>query len=400
METGDAKLIADVIINLFAAGSLLIISRSLYRAAPTSAVYERVRFALWLGAALFGIRAVAWWTGSSFLSALEIGLAAVSPIAALILAEGLLRRHAPLATKLIVVSATCVALLVHIVPGLTPPVKLTTLLMSVAGSLVAIAVFMLTRIRDDLDEEESRTAGRVLGSLLLVTPCIATDFGNLFPGFPVRIGALSIVFLLYISFGAGSTSNKLSERIVSILVFLATAAVFAIAHAMVHPGFSIDALLRAAAVGFAGLISAALFSETMGARSERRRKTGDYLNATSFAGYIRSMFEDDRLTKVRRLDQSILAPLDHSAFSELLSRQPVLRLKDAPWSTAAIDPGVERAMSLLKTYDATHILRIADSPRELLVFSIPSAIATPRLESEIDAAQRIGELLCARECDR
>ncbi len=397
MDPSSNKLIADVVINLFAAGSLLIISRSLYRSAPSSPVYLRVRVALWLGALLFGIRAVAWWTSSSFLGALEIVLAASSPIAALVLAEGLLRRHAPLMIKLTVVSATLVALLVHLVPGLPAGIKMATLLSAVAGSLIAIAVFMLRRISHDLEREERRIAGRVLGSLLLVTPCIATDFENLFPDFPVRIGALSIVFLLYISFGAGSNSNRLYERGISIVVFLAISSVFSAAHVMAGDAADTDAVIRAMAVGFAGLIFAALFSETMGSRSERRRASGEFLHAGNLTEFTDLLGNHDRLNNFRDLDREAVEPLTHPAFDELLGHHPLLRAEQAPWARSQHDPGVERAMSLLKTYDATHVMRISAEPTRLFVFSVPAAATDPRLESELQAAQRIGELLCARE---
>lgn len=397
METFDAKLVADVVINLFAAGSLLIISHSLFRAAPNSAVYQRVRVALWLGASLFGVRAIGWWTGSAVLGAIEIGLAAASPIAGLILAEGLLRRHAPFPTKLAVVSATLIALIANLVPGLSPSIRLAILLLTVGGSLLAIAAFMLAGIRKDLDREERVTAGRVLGCLLLVLPCIATDFGALFPEFPVRIGALSIVFLLYISFGAGSTSNRLYERMISIIVFVVTALAFAVAHLVPMAELDSTVFVRSAAVGLSGLIFAALFSETMGARSERRRSGGAFLRASDYDGFSDALGENNRLTTMRRLTQDDLQPLEHPKFSSLLEEHPVLRLADAPWSKSAGHPGVERAISLLKTYDATHIMRIAMQPAELLVFSVPASITDPRFESEIEAAQRIGELLYARK---
>lgn len=397
MDPSSNKLIADVVINLFAAGSLLIISHSLYRAAPSSPVYLRVRVALWLGALLFAIRAVAWWTTSPFLEALEIVLAALSPVAALVLAEGLLRRHAPLMIKLIVVTATLVALLIHLVPGLPSGFKMATLLSAVAGSLVAIAVFMIRRISHDLEREEQRIAGRVLGSLLLVTPCIATDFENLFPGFPVRMGALSIVFLLYISFGAGSNSNQLYERGVSIVVFLVIAMVFSAAHVMAGDVLEIDAVVRAVAVGFSGLIFAALFSETMGSRSERRRTSGAYLQARNLAEFTDLLGNHDRLSNVRHLDREAVQPLSHPAFDDLIERYPVLRMAEAPWVRSQKDPGVERAMSLLETYNATHVMRLSPDPTQLLVFAVPPAATDPRLESELQAAQRIGELLYARE---
>ena len=397
MDASGAKLVADVVINLFAAGSLLIISHSLFRASPKSAVYKRVRFALWLGALLFAIRAIAWWTNSSVLGAIEIGLAAASPIAGLVLAEGLLRRHAPFLTKLVVVSATLIALIANLLPGLSPSIKLTVLLFAVGASLLAIAVFMLTGIRKDLDREERVTAGRVLGSLALVLPCIATDFGALFPDFPVRVGALSIVFLLYVAFGAGSTSNRLYERMISIVVFIVIAVAFALAYRASQVEADVAAFFRAVAVGFSGLLFAALVSELMGARSERRRSAGEYLRASDYREFSEALRSDDRIPSARHLTQDELKSLRHSSFEALLEENPILRQVDAPWSRSTEDPGVERAMSLLKTYSASHILRVATQPMELFVLSVPPAVTDPRFEGELQAAQRIGELLYARK---
>ena len=57
----------------------------------------------------------------------------------------------------------------------------------------------------------------------------------------------------------------------------------------------------------------------------------------------------------------------------------------------------ERAASLLATYDATHAMRLSAKPLRLAVFSLPQAATDARIESELTAAQRIGELVFEAE---
>jgi hypothetical protein len=50
-------------------------------------------------------------------------------------------------------------------------------------------------------------------------------------------------------------------------------------------------------------------------------------------------------------------------------------------------------MSLLMTYEATHLMRLGLDPLRLAVFSVPPIADDPRTEIEIVIAQRLGEAL-------
>jgi len=52
------------------------------------------------------------------------------------------------------------------------------------------------------------------------------------------------------------------------------------------------------------------------------------------------------------------------------------------------------------TYDATHVMRLSCEPLRLAVFALPQIAADVRAESEIAAAQRIGELIFTRAAPR
>ena len=60
---------------------------------------------------------------------------------------------------------------------------------------------------------------------------------------------------------------------------------------------------------------------------------------------------------------------------------------------------VERAMSLFMTYDATHVMRLSRQPMRLAIFALPQISSDVRAESELAAAQRIGELIFGNGLD-
>ena len=95
-----------------------------------------------------------------------------------------------------------------------------------------------------------------------------------------------------------------------------------------------------------------------------------------------------------------IAPLRHSAFDALVAERPILKRADAPWGRTARDDGVERATSLFMTYDATHVMRLSQQPMRLAIFALPQISSDVRAESEIAAAQRIGELIFSRVAAR
>ena len=71
----------------------------------------------------------------------------------------------------------------------------------------------------------------------------------------------------------------------------------------------------------------------------------------------------------------------HASFEALLEEDPLLRRMFVPWSKGSEDPGARRAMSLLKTYDATNIMRIGTQPVELVVLAFLPAATDPRFVS-------------------
>jgi hypothetical protein len=91
---------ADSIVNLCGAIGLSVAMMTFYRRDPRSPLTFRLLFALGMIGLLFLMRGAAWGTGSALLDRLTAIPAALIPLGALIVTEGMLRRHAPRAVKL------------------------------------------------------------------------------------------------------------------------------------------------------------------------------------------------------------------------------------------------------------------------------------------------------------
>jgi len=93
---------ADSIVNLCGAIGLCVAMMTFYRRDPRSPLTFRLLVALGVIASLFLVRGAAWWSGSAGLDRFSVVPAALIPLGALIVTEGMLRRHAPRVIKLIV----------------------------------------------------------------------------------------------------------------------------------------------------------------------------------------------------------------------------------------------------------------------------------------------------------
>jgi len=94
------SVMADSIVNLSAAIGIATAMIALSRRDPRGPLTRRLMFVLGLAAVLFLLRGIAWSSGSAWLDRLALLPAASVPLGALVLTEGMLRRHAPRAAKL------------------------------------------------------------------------------------------------------------------------------------------------------------------------------------------------------------------------------------------------------------------------------------------------------------
>jgi hypothetical protein len=100
------------------------------------------------------------------------------------------------------------------------------------------------------------------------------------------------------------------------------------------------------------------------------------------------------------LSGALLQDVADPSFVRLLAEERVLRRAAQPWGRAASDDGVERALSLMTTYEATHLALLTSEPLRILAVQLPGIALDERTESEIELVRLVGALLHAHEVSR
>ena len=183
------EMIADSIVNLCGAIGLGVAMVTLYRRDPRSPLTRRLLVALGIIALLFLVRGVAWWSGSGVLDNLSMIPAALIPLGALIVTEGILRRHAPGPAKIAILTGGIVLGLAGAVGSerFAAPFAVLLALFQLGGFAIC-AWLLATRDRTTLMASENRSIARLAVGAILVIPFIVTDFRVLMPDIPVRLG--------------------------------------------------------------------------------------------------------------------------------------------------------------------------------------------------------------------
>ena len=393
----EPTLVADGLVNLFGAGGALVVAAEANRVDPRGPVTRRIVFALRFVAALFLVRAVAWLSGNGPANALVAFLASGTPLVSLIVAEGLLRRHGPSWLKVGLSIGPVLMVTGSILPFVPPSVHNGLLLAIVLIGFGAVAGFLALRDTKTLTAAEDATIRRLVPAFVFLAPLVVTDFRSIWPDIPVRLGAVGALLVLYVGFGSGNVKSSTRMRLASVGVFLAIAAIFAFGQVAIRASSGAADVIRACAVGFSGLMFAALFSEEQGTRAERRRTVAPLIASTTTAEFTENLRRHPLLGEARILDGKALDHVRHPALVTLLAEQRVLHRASSPWGRTDEDDGVERAVSLMTAHDATHLMLLTCEPLRLVAFAVPAIAADARTDSEIQIAQRIGELVYARE---
>ncbi|MDU6750542.1 MAG: HEAT repeat domain-containing protein, partial [Bradyrhizobium sp.] len=202
-----------------------------------------------LVASLFLLRGIAWWTDNSTLDRISLIPAALIPLGALIVTEGLLRRHAHRRLKV----AALVGGGVLALAGALGPVELenvhTAMLSAfqLAGFAVC-AVLLIGRGRADLLAWENRAIDRVAFGAVLVIPFIITDFRVLAPDMPVRLGALGALLAVTAILIAGANDETQRQGVLLTVLRIVGAALLGAAAAALSADVDAAQLMRHCAV--------------------------------------------------------------------------------------------------------------------------------------------------------
>ena len=386
--------IADSIVNLCGAIGLAVAMLALHRRDPGGPFTRRLLFLLGVVAALFFIRGLAWWHESTFLDRLSLIPAAMVPLGALVVTEGILRCHAPRAVKQIAV-AGAVLLGLGGALGLeawSTPYAIALSLFQLAG-FATCALLLALRDRSQLLASENRSIGRLAVGALLVIPFLVTDFQALAPNMPVRLGALGALLVVTAVLIAGHSGETQRQGIALAVLRLASAALLGAAAAFIADDVDAAQIARFSAVAMSGVLTIGLMTDTLRAYFEAQAP-GMLNSVASSSAMTREQLVAELMRQplfegARRFREPELAAFDPPLLRDLLASRPVLRRADAPWGFAPTDPAAERVASLLASHSATHVVVLAHDPADLFVLAVPVMLADPASETALALVRRL-----------
>ncbi|QEL25144.1 hypothetical protein FQV39_23005 [Bosea sp. F3-2] len=396
MTSGFANpaLVADSIVDICGALGLAVAMLTLRRRDPRGALTTRFLVAMGVVATLFLLRGLSWWSGSVLLGRLALACAALFPLGALIVTEGMLRRHAPYAGKIAVLAGSVLLVLAGLL-GFDEPGRAYDLVLA-GFQLLTVAFCGLLLFRRDpasLTAAENTSVWRLGLCAFLVLPFALSDFRALMPDMPVRlggVGALLLVSIVLVTGGAAPTRRQgfalLGLRVVGALA-LGTAA------AHVTPGADLAHGIRLCAIALAGVLAIALAVDALsssfdaaapgvlGSLARSHAQTRNVLIA-ELAGH-------PLFSSARRLGEAGLADYDPAILKPALREIGVLHASGRNWPWPPSDPAAERLTALMATHSASHLLVLGEEPLDLLLITVPVVSADPATETALMLVRRL-----------
>jgi hypothetical protein len=386
--------IADSIVNLCGAIGLTVAMMTLHRRDARSPLTRRLLLALGVIATLFFVRGAAWWSGNALLDRISLIPAALIPFGALIVTEGVLRRHAPRQVKIVIVLGG-IGLGLGGALGLERFATLYFVLLSLfqLAGFATCGWLLATRDRTTLMASENRSIGRLAVGALIVIPFIATDFQVLAPDIPVRLGALGALLVVTAILIAGGGAETRRQALLMTALRLSSSALLGAAAAFVSPDVDGAQIIRFGAIAISGVLTIGLMVDALRAYFESQvpgvldsvaaspARTRDQL--------IAELARHPIFESARRYRKNELAAYDPPMLRDFLSTRRVLRRAEAPWGLTSSDPAVERAVSLMAANSATHLIILSHDPIDVIVLAVPVISADPATETALALVRRL-----------
>ncbi|WP_432349712.1 hypothetical protein WMC41_29175 (plasmid) [Shinella yambaruensis] len=396
-----APTVADTFISLAAFLGLVVLIRAIRTFDAGSPLTRRFLFGLKVLAALMIGRVLAWWTGLFLFEAATIIAAGLVPLATVLVAEGLMRRHAPRLTKWIAAGgAAAFAVLAFLPASLADPWRLVGLFLYQLVTFALAGHMAVTRDRKSLSRAENQAVDRIALSLLLILPLLVTDFRSAYVDLPVRLGGLAILFLCWLLISLGQRAVGHRDTVVSFVILTAVALIAALAIG-IENDLDAAALARTASVVTAAALLGVIWKDGIGLRTEQRRQSlirhlaEDRIDDT--LGFLKELQNHPLVEGALLLGEAELADLDLAGLKELTAARPLLRATE---TSGLSEADAEQLAWLTEKYEATHVMLVSRKPFRLIALNMPSVSATPGAEAELKVVQRMALLISERTHDR
>lgn len=383
--------IIDSLVNAMGLAGVLALILALRRRDAPGGMRWRWTLALGLVAVMYASRGLEWLGGGSGFAAVTMAAAAVIPLAILLVVEGLIRRHAPLSVKLLVLTGV-VAVLVVIASAAPWAGKALGIHIGI-GMALAVAT-ALAGMRG-IDRAELRTIAALAACQVALIPAALSDFREFWPDMPARLSPLAVMLFGWVGLTIGSWS--VGQRMAWLGFLSGVAALSALGLAQVSDHTS---WLQIAVVILSTLMLVTICAEAI-TRPDAGLKLRRALVAAAPGdrdALVQALTASPIFGNGVMLSQADLADLDPAALHALFVRYPMLSRRDAPWGLARDAILADAIGALLDTHAATHLLIVESAPLALLAVNLPALSASDAVETDLALVQRL--LRAAHRKDR
>ncbi len=388
---------ADILINLFAAASLIALSFNLKRGGSVALIEARVALVAQLAAFMVFLRAIFWWNGSAWLEAASL-LAAVSlPLLILMAGEVLMRRHAHVVVK-VLAALWALGGGAMILWGRPEP------LFTYANAAMQVGIpafcigWILMRDPAQHSPAENRNMSVFMLALMFIVLLSVTDFPEIV-SLPVRFGAIAMLVVAYVLVFASHReySNRragfeLAAIATSVLAFLGSARLI------------LGAGNWGAAAQLAALLLAILLTTVILVRViSRRFKLQEFSKDTIAAARTESVdaFIEDTLLARESAATHVLGPdqltdYDTASLSEYYTEHPVIT---RDWLSAQKGQSVaqEQVLDLLNRFGANYSLMIPGSAPTVVLSATPALSNGPDQLAYFKLVAKMARLISQKE---
>lgn len=358
---------------------------------------QRFLFCVNVSILLFLGRLLMSLTGIAGFRILALLAAALIPLAAVVLTEGLLRRHAPGFVKAWVAGGACIFGIGALwYSDSIDPYRLNALLLFQIVGFVMAGWMIITRDRGSLSSGENATVVRLGLSLLLFIPLAAGDFLLVYLALPIQFSALGVLILCWLAIGLARAHLGHRATLVSLAVIIA-AGLIAGGTIGFLADLGRDGILLSMAVVLTVLCIVAILNDVRALRVEEE--------SLGLLRYLATAQTDEPMLLLRdlqahpRVDGAVivsadsLSGLQSGVLDQIFDAAPVLRRSDPPQLSPVAD---DHIAYLFDRYSATHVILAQSCPRVLVAVSMPTLGASPTVELELQVVQRMAALISAK----
>lgn len=380
---------ASVILNILAflgAGIFLSFHADERRNSP---VEMRLTATVTLLMGLIGVRTVRWALDLDVLRRLEEALAAAMPLAALIVAEGLMRRHAPAWMKrLFLAGAVLFAALALLRPASLNSFTVISLGAFVAGGLSAVALLLALRDRRQLAPAENAAISALGLGLVVALPFVASDFLFAAGVSPVRAGGLALLIFIYAAVRLSVAGGGRAVLVDLAIALFGAGGAFVTFVAVMGMPDGTTALAFLAVI--LGLVLVILIVQGLRERESALSRLS--LIAALAEAPVRPLDAFiDRLLGAPALERAVLlegpalADYDGATLRESLAILPAASLAEA----RTLGPGGAPLAALIEAHEGTHGVLVSEEPLQVLVVNMPELAAGPDVALQLTLLHKL-----------